>query len=92
MSNAGANNSATRQGLGGLGLALIVLLGWAADQASQPGQHPLRLGQRWLGIATIALVTLVGRIVDALPLDAVLAGHGTSAGAPLNFARTPRGR
>jgi hypothetical protein len=91
MSNAGEKYGAARRGLGTLGLTLIVLLGWAAEQASQAGWSPAVLGQKCLGAAIITLIPIVGRIIDALPLEWRLPARGpVPSNPPVQPAQSPR--
>jgi len=73
----GANGS-----FAALGLTLIVLLGWAAEQHSRAGRHPTRIAYRWLAVTTIALITVAGRIIDALPLGTLQPATGAGPVSP----------
>jgi hypothetical protein len=91
MANERSKYRAVQRGLGTFGLTLIVLLGWAAEQTLRAGRNPAVLGQKWLGAATITLITIVGKIVDSLPLECVASIEGPAQPeTQVRLAQPPR--
>jgi hypothetical protein len=70
---------------------LFVLLDWAAKQMSIAAHDPGSLVRRWLGLTTIALITVIGRTVDSLPLEFLVAARGKAQpNKPAHLARPQR--